>query len=65
MKAAAIAWSCKMHNTPHFGVKVVTDIVNGDKPLQEEIMENLGAAAKSLQGSLLKVVEYICGKAHS
>ena len=62
MEAAAIAWSCEMHKTPHFGVKVVTDIVDGDKPTEEEFFENLGAAAKSLQEALPKVIEYICGK---
>ena len=60
--AATIAWSCEMHKTPHFGVKVVTDIVDGDKPTEEEFFENLGAAAKSLQEALPKVIEYICGK---
>lgn len=64
MEAAAIAWSCEMHETPHFGLKVVTDIVDGDKPTQEEFMENLGTAAVSLQGALPKVIEYICGKGH-
>jgi len=64
MEAAAIAWSCELHDTPHFGVKVVTDIVDGDKPTHDEFMENLGTAAKSLQEALPKVVEYICGKHH-
>lgn len=32
MEAAAIGWAAEMWNTPHFGVKVVTDIVDGDKP---------------------------------
>mmetsp|Transcript_28705 Transcript_28705/g.43884 ORF Transcript_28705/g.43884 Transcript_28705/m.43884 type:complete len:278 (+) Transcript_28705:63-896(+) len=64
MEAAAIAWSCELHKTPHFGLKVVTDIVDGDKPTQEEFLENLGTAAKSLQEALPKVVEFICGKNH-
>jgi len=64
MEAAAIAWSCQLTGTPHFGVKVVTDIVDGDKPTQEEFFENLGTAAKSLQESLPKVIEYVCGRSH-
>ncbi len=64
MEAAAIAWSCELHKTPHFGVKVVTDIVDGDKPTQEEFLANLGTAAKSLQEALPKVVEFICDKNH-
>jgi len=64
MEAAAIAWSCELQDTPFLGVKVVTDIVDGDKPTQEEFMENLGKAAESLQSALPKVLEYICGKEH-
>jgi len=30
MEIAAIAWAAEMFKTPHFGVKVVTDIVDGD-----------------------------------
>ncbi|KAL3785193.1 hypothetical protein ACHAWO_011938 [Cyclotella atomus] len=64
MEAAAIAWSAEMFGTPHFGVKVVTDIVDGDKPTQEEFLENLGSAAKSLQEALPKVIEFVCDKKH-
>mmetsp|Transcript_24040 Transcript_24040/g.58050 ORF Transcript_24040/g.58050 Transcript_24040/m.58050 type:complete len:251 (+) Transcript_24040:24-776(+) len=64
MEAAAIAWASEMWSTPHFGVKVVTDIVDGDKPSHEEFMENLGTAANSLQSALPKVIEYICDKKH-
>jgi Nucleoside phosphorylase len=64
MEAAAIAWSCELHQTPHFGLKVVTDIVDGDKPTQEEFLENLHKAAESLQEALPKAIEYICGKGH-
>jgi len=64
MEAAAIAWSCSLFDTPHFGVKVVTDIVDGDKPTQEEFFENLGSAAKSLQEALPLVINHVCGKKH-
>ena len=49
MESAAIAWSCALYKTPHFGLKVVTDIVDGDKPTQDEFMENLHSASVSLQ----------------
>ena len=62
MEAAAIAWSCGLYGTPHFGVKVVTDIVDGDRPTQDEFLENLQSAAKSLQSALPKVIDHICGK---
>lgn len=64
MESAAIAWSSETWGVPHFGVKVVTDIVDGDKPTQEEFFENLGAAAKSLQEALPKVIDFVCDKKH-
>ena len=64
MEAAAIAWASETWNVPHFGVKVVTDIVDGDKPTQEEFFENLGTAAMSLQEALPKVIDFVCGKKH-
>lgn len=64
MEAAAIAWAAEMWDTPYFGVKVVTDIVDGDKPSHEEFMENLGTAAQSLQSALPKVIDYVCEKKH-
>lgn len=60
MEAAGIAWSCKLHGTPHFGVKVVTDIVDGGVPTQDEFLANLQTAAESLQSALPKVIAYIC-----
>jgi 5'-methylthioadenosine nucleosidase len=62
MEAAAIAWVAEETKTPFFALKVVTDIVDGDRPTQEEFLENLGAAAKSLQLALPKMINYIKGK---
>lgn len=64
MEAAAIAWAAEIWDTPHFGVKVVTDIVDGEKPSHEEFLENLGTAANSLQDALPKVIDYVCDKKH-
>ena len=63
MEAAAIAWVAEETKTPFFALKVVTDIVDGDRPTQEEFLENLGSAAKSLQVALPKLIDYIKGKA--
>ena len=60
MEAAAIAWVAKLYDVPFVGVKVVTDIVDGDVPTHEEFMENLHAAAQSLQTALPKVLDYVC-----
>jgi len=62
MEAAAIADVAKAANVPFFALKVVTDIVDGDKPTQEEFMENLGNAASSLQASMSEVLNFLVGK---
>lgn len=62
MEAASIAWVMELNKTPFFAVKVVTDIVDGDRPTHEEFLENLAAASKSLQEKLPKIVEFVMGK---
>ena len=62
MEAAAIAWSCALHSTPFLGMKVVTDIVDGDVPTQDEFLANLTAASKSLQSALPKLLDHVVGK---
>jgi 5'-methylthioadenosine nucleosidase len=62
MEAAGIAHVAAMFGVPLIAVKAITDIVDGDKPTQDEFMENLGAAAKALQGAVPKVIEFIAGK---
>ena len=62
MEGASIAWAAKLASKEYVGVKVVTDIVDGDRPTQDEFLENLGTAAKSLQDALPKVIGYDCGK---
>lgn len=61
MEAAAIAWSCKLFDTPFVGLKVVTDIVDGEHPTQDEFLANLHTASLSLQQALPKVLNYVCG----
>lgn len=60
MEAAAIAYVCQMNNVPYLGLKVVTDIVDGPNPAQEEFLENLASAATSLQKALPQVLDYVC-----
>mmetsp|Transcript_24058 Transcript_24058/g.34462 ORF Transcript_24058/g.34462 Transcript_24058/m.34462 type:complete len:250 (+) Transcript_24058:24-773(+) len=62
MEAAAIAWVAKLSNIPFFALKVVTDIVDGDRPSHEEFLENLHHAAVSLQEKLPKVIDFLAGK---
>jgi len=62
MEAAAVAWVAMHADKPFFAIKVVTDIVDGDRVTHEEFMENLGTAATSLQKALPQVVEFVVGK---
>jgi len=59
MEFASIAQVCSLYDVDLIGVKVVTDLVDGDKPSFEEFMENLGTAAKSLQETIPKVIEVL------
>jgi 5'-methylthioadenosine nucleosidase len=62
MEAAAVAWSASFFNCPMFCIKSVTDIVDGDRPAQEEFLENLHKAAEALQVTVPTVLEFIAGK---
>lgn len=62
MEAAAIAWSCALHKTPFIGVKVVTDIVDGNVATQDEFLANLAAASQSLQAALPEILDFVVGK---
>jgi 5'-methylthioadenosine nucleosidase len=62
MEGTGIAWVAALAQVPLVCVKVVTDIVDGDFPSQDEFLQNLSAAAESLRVSLPRVVRYIAGK---
>ena len=62
MEAASVAWAASLTNTPFIALKVVTDIVDGDRPSHEEFMENLHAAAVTLQDKLPQIVSFVMGK---
>lgn len=52
MEAAGISWVAHLHGVPFLAIKSITDIVDGDRPPQEEFLENLHAAAQALQACL-------------
>ena len=62
MEFAALSCVAELFETPIIGVKVVTDLVDGDRPSHEEFMENLGMAAKSLQENVEKIIDSLCGE---
>lgn len=59
MEAAAIAYICELAQIPFFALKVVTDIVDGDRVTQDEFFENLSAASKSLQEKIPLVLDFV------
>ena len=65
MEVAAIGYVAYAHKVPVIAFKVVTDIVDGDRPTQDEFLENLSAASKRLQEELPKVADFLLGKALS
>lgn len=62
MEAGSVAWTAQLSGTPYLGLKVITDIVDGDRPSHEEFMENLGTAAAALQGIIPQVLDFVIGK---
>lgn len=50
MEAAGIAHVAAMFGVPFIAVKAITDIVDGDKPTQDEFMENLGRVNQGRNG---------------
>lgn len=62
MEAAAVAWVAEITDTPMFAIKVVTDLVDGDRPTEEEFFENLQKAAESLQKAIPRALEFVLGK---
>lgn len=59
MEAAAIAWVAQIHSKPFLAIKAITDIVDGDKPTEEEFLQNLKSASVTLSEKMDKVVEWI------
>ena len=73
MEAAAIAWvieNCystsnsngNEETLPFFAIKVVTDIVDGNKATETEFLSNLHVASKKLCDTLKNTVEFMCSK---
>lgn len=64
MEAGAVAWvAADLFACPAvLALKAVTDIVDGDRATAEEFLANLGAAAKALQETLPRVIEFCAGK---
>lgn len=62
MEGAALAWTSELHGVPFFCVKVITDLVDGDRPTEDEFLENLHTAVVSLQNAMPRVIKFVAGK---
>jgi 5'-methylthioadenosine nucleosidase len=62
MEAAAISWSASLFCCPVLCLKSITDIVDGDRPAQDEFLENLHKAAAALQEAVPRTLEFFGGK---
>lgn len=62
MEAAAVAWSASFFKCPLICLKSITDIVDGDKPAQDEFLENLHKSADALQAIIPKALQFMAGK---
>ncbi|KOM42270.1 hypothetical protein LR48_Vigan04g246800 [Vigna angularis] len=65
MEGAAIAYVADLLKVPAIFVKAVTNIVDGDKPIVEEFLENLAAVADALDPAVEQIVKFINGKSVS
>eukprot|EP00947_MAST-08B_sp_MAST-8B-sp1_P005069 g5069.t1 len=62
MEAAGMAYAAGLTGTPMIGVKVITDIVDGEHATPEEFLKNFAAAGKSLQEAVPRVLRYVIGR---
>lgn len=61
MEAAAIAWVADLYHIPLVVLKSITDLVDSDKPTQDEFLKNLNLASRTLQEKLTAAVHFFAG----
>ena len=59
MELYALAWMCQYNKIPLTSLKIVTDIVELEDPVGKQFIDNLVAAAESLNVNLSKIIDYI------
>jgi 5'-methylthioadenosine nucleosidase len=62
MEAAGLAEMASHYKTPFVAIKAVTDIVDGDKPTQDEFLANLASAATAIRTAVLTTFDFMEGK---
>jgi nucleoside phosphorylase len=59
METGAIAWVAEQCHAPFLCLKVVTDLVYGERHTHEEVLENLHTASVALQAAMPKIIEHV------
>lgn len=62
MEAAAIAWVAALYGIPFIALKSITDLIDMDRPTQEQFIENLSTASNNLCRTVIEVVNYCLNK---
>jgi 5'-methylthioadenosine nucleosidase len=62
IEAGAIAWVAEQYHVPCLCLKVVTDLVDGERHTHEEVLENLHTASVALQAAMPKIIEHVVEK---
>ncbi len=58
MEAASIAWVAEQFKVSFLAIKAITDIVDGEKPTEEEFLQNIHSSSKSLCYQTIRVLDY-------
>ena len=59
MEAASIAWVAEQFKVPFLAIKAITDIVDGEKPTEEEFLQNIHSASQTLCYETIRVLDYV------
>lgn len=59
MEAAAIAWVCRLYNTPLIALKAITDLVDTPTAVPEQFVQNLATASNNLAAAVFQLLQLI------
>jgi 5'-methylthioadenosine nucleosidase len=62
-QGASVLYVASLLSVPTILLKVVTDVVDGERPTSEEYLENLTGASLTLHEASLQILDFIHGKA--
>ncbi|WP_196139152.1 hypothetical protein [Aliikangiella sp. G2MR2-5] len=62
MEAAGIAWVAMLFNIPMMALKSITNLLDEDNKSEEEFVNNLNIASRSLHDKVLEMIDYLQNK---